>query len=67
MDVIDRANDHADYLLQVALANRPTAAGPSAEWCDDCGNPIPEARREAVPGCETCVSCQEIREHLARI
>lgn len=67
MDVIDRANEHADYLLQVALANRPNPTEPSAEWCEDCGNQIPEARRLAVPGCETCVPCQEVREHLARI
>lgn len=33
--------------------------GPSAEQCDDCGNDIPEARREALPGVRLCVTCQE--------
>lgn len=64
-DAIDTANDQADYLLQCALANRPAAAPAytvSAEYCDDCGVPIPGARRVAVPGCETCVDCQGIRE-----
>ena len=27
-----------------------------------CGNPIPEARRRARPGCETCIDCQRERE-----
>ncbi len=36
--------------------------GPSAEYCDECGEPIPEARRKAVPGVRTCVQCQSGRD-----
>ena len=26
--------------------------------CEACGEPIPEARREAVPGVRLCIDCQ---------
>lgn len=62
-DEIDRANDTAEFNLQVALANRPKPIGkPSLEFCDLCGNPIPEGRRLAVPGVELCVDCQRDEE-----
>ncbi|MEL5316587.1 TraR/DksA C4-type zinc finger protein [Serratia ureilytica] len=35
---------------------------PSAFVCEECDAPIPAARRAAVPGVDTCVSCQQIRE-----
>ena len=35
------------------------AARPSAEECEECGDEIPLARRQAVPGCQLCVFCQE--------
>jgi len=34
--------------------------GESAIECDECGNKIPKARREAMPGVRLCVSCQEV-------
>ncbi|MFS1540017.1 MAG: TraR/DksA C4-type zinc finger protein [Candidatus Phlomobacter fragariae] len=30
--------------------------------CEDCGKPIPEARRIASPGCMRCVDCQSLWE-----
>lgn len=33
--------------------------GQSATHCDECGDPIPERRREAIPGVRLCVNCQE--------
>jgi phage/conjugal plasmid C-4 type zinc finger TraR family protein len=38
------------------------AARPSAEFCEECGDEIPEARRRAVPGVQLCVFCQEKHE-----
>jgi len=35
---------------------------PSAEWCCDCGEPIPQARQQAVPGVQMCIDCQEIAD-----
>jgi phage/conjugal plasmid C-4 type zinc finger TraR family protein len=42
--------------VQRARARLPS--GESAEECQECGEPIPEARRRAVPGVQTCVACQ---------
>ena len=63
-DDIDRANDQAQYLLDVALhRNRRVASSRvSAQFCEDCGEPIPLLRQQASEGCETCVHCQELRE-----
>jgi phage/conjugal plasmid C-4 type zinc finger TraR family protein len=34
----------------------------SAEFCEECGEDIPELRRAAVPGCQTCAECQSVIE-----
>jgi phage/conjugal plasmid C-4 type zinc finger TraR family protein len=39
----------------------------SAEWCDACGNEIPELRRKAVPGVTLCVGCQREQEQQERM
>lgn len=60
-DIADQGNEQAEYLLEVALARRPKLpTGPSAEDCESCGVDIPQARREAVPGCQTCIECQTL-------
>lgn len=43
-------------------AKLPT--GESAEYCmePECGEPIPEARRRALPGVKYCIECQARRE-----
>ncbi|UVJ45525.1 TraR/DksA C4-type zinc finger protein [Pseudomonas sp. LS1212] len=62
-DVADLANDQADYFLQISLQRQLRAnAKPSAQVCEDCDEPIPVLRQQSVAGCETCVSCQELRE-----
>jgi phage/conjugal plasmid C-4 type zinc finger TraR family protein len=38
--------------------------GESLTRCEDCDKPIPEARREAVPGVRLCINCQA--EHDAQ-
>ncbi len=64
MDDIDRANDQVQYLLDMALqsARRVASIRPSAEFCEDCDDPIPLLRQQTIQGCATCVSCQELRE-----
>jgi phage/conjugal plasmid C-4 type zinc finger TraR family protein len=32
--------------------------GDSLTHCEECQKPIPDARREAVPGVRLCVACQ---------
>ena len=46
----------------VLRARAQLAAGKSAVECDDCGDPIPKRRREALPGVRTCVPCQSERD-----
>src|SRR5690242_9947378 len=46
----------------VLRARALTPQGDSAEECDDCGEPIPKKRREALPGVRTCVACQSERD-----
>ena len=40
------------------LRHNQATASMSAEDCDDCGEPIPQGRRDAVPGVRLCVACQ---------
>ena len=57
----DRGKAMEEEHLRRALSNRKRveAAGESRTHCEDCGEPIPEARRQAVPGCRRCVTCQK--------
>ena len=36
--------------------------GEGLEHCEECDEPIPEARRQAVPGVRLCVVCQGERD-----
>lgn len=58
-DIIDTANDQADLFLAVRLKSRKQYSGTSATHCVECDEPIPQRRREAVPGCTKCVECAE--------
>ena len=42
----------------VAAARARLPAGESERWCVECGEEIPERRRQALPGVRTCVACQ---------
>ena len=33
-------------------------SGESLRQCEECGEDIPQARREAIPGVRLCVACQ---------
>ncbi|MFK7942062.1 MAG: DksA/TraR family C4-type zinc finger protein [Paracoccaceae bacterium] len=41
---------------------RKTLVGNSLTNCAECEEPIPEARREAVPGVKLCIECQQERD-----
>ena len=36
--------------------------GPGLTHCEECDAPIPEARRQAVPGVRLCITCQEAED-----
>ena len=42
----------------VKRARSRLPAGESAAECERCEEPIPEARRKAIPGVRLCVHCQ---------
>lgn len=51
--------------LSLLQHKRKSAVDPdaiSAEFCEECGNPIPEARRRSIPGVELCVDCKQAEE-----
>ena len=58
--VQDQIDDTVKDAVSAARANMP--AGEGSPFCDECGEPIPEARRKALPGVRTCVSCQTARD-----
>jgi phage/conjugal plasmid C-4 type zinc finger TraR family protein len=60
--VLEMAEAAQQARLQQAIDNRVVYQGESATECDSCGDDIPEARRQAVPGCRFCVSCQGLME-----
>lgn len=61
---------HSDLALQQHRQRFPAdPKAVSAEYCEECGNEIPEARRKALPGVKTCIECAreaERKEKLGR-
>ena len=44
---------------EIKRARSELPSGPGRENCEECGERIPDARREALPGVRFCVTCQE--------
>ena len=68
MDAADMAAEVTDA-ERAFLAHRPPLAGPEALTnllCEGCGEPIPAARRRAVPGVRLCVPCRAASEWVLR-
>lgn len=64
-DIADIANDRMQLELDQRLANlRHARACPVAEECEDCGDPIPFQRVQALAKmpCLRCVECQSFHE-----
>jgi len=61
MDIADRAQEvERLHLLQaMAQLDRSTSQRPSATTCIDCDDPIPEGRRQALPGVQKCAFCAD--------
>lgn len=58
--VQEQIDDTVDEAVQRARRRLPQ--GESLRHCDECGAPIPEARRKALPGVRLCVGCQQARD-----
>ncbi len=46
----------------IARARSQLPRGESLTHCEECDAPIPEARRQAVPGVRLCVACQSVHD-----
>lgn len=45
-----------DSAVQLAKSRLPS--GDSLTHCEECAAPIPEKRRQALPGVRLCIACQ---------
>ncbi|PCM47858.1 conjugal transfer protein TraR [Pseudomonas fluorescens] len=66
-DIADFANDLVlervdQALAALRIAAKPALAAHSFQFCEECDEPIPEARRVAQPGCTHCVDCLSLVE-----
>ena len=77
-DIYDRASELEERFRRIAMEEQQQRAGLgladqwdklSATHCeaDDCGVPIPEARRQALPGVKFCIDCQSLNEKRKRL
>lgn len=58
--VQDQIDDTVKDAVLAARARIP--AGEGETHCVECGEEIPERRRQVVPGVRTCVGCQAARD-----
>lgn len=56
-DLLDDTSTIEEQLLNMRLERRKRYTGAALTHCVECGDEIPVARREAVPGCRKCVHC----------
>lgn len=56
--------DQIDSTVEDAVqrARSQLGRGESLSHCEECGEKIPEARRQAVPGVRLCIKCQVERD-----
>jgi phage/conjugal plasmid C-4 type zinc finger TraR family protein len=56
-DDVDNVIDFS-ALVVASHKNIQSSRPESLYYCLECGEPIPELRRQAEPGCELCVQCK---------
>ena len=63
-DDIDRDQLFNEQQLEVLIdrARSQPTHGPSRSFCLRCGEPIPEKRRQLLPGVTLCIDCQTDNE-----
>jgi phage/conjugal plasmid C-4 type zinc finger TraR family protein len=49
----------------VTRAKSRLPQGPSLSHCAECGDSIPQARRDAIAGVRLCLTCQEAQDQEA--
>lgn len=58
--VQDQIDDTVSDAVERARSRLP--AGESLKHCEECGEAIAEARRQALPGVRLCIACQSERD-----
>jgi phage/conjugal plasmid C-4 type zinc finger TraR family protein len=60
----DAVNEQINSTIEdaVARARGEIPRGESLTECEECGEPIPEARRKAIPGVRLCITCQQHKD-----
>ncbi len=58
--------EQIDHSIEDAVerARSQLPRGESRRDCEECGAPIPQARREAVPGVQLCIDCQNEQDKV---
>ncbi len=54
-----------DELARMRATKQPI--GESLTHCAECEEPIPAARREAIPGVKLCIDCQQDRDNTFQL
>ncbi len=63
MDNLDEAAETEElYRTNAIKQNRTHLVSCSATECEECGEPIGDARKKAMPSARLCLSCQELLE-----
>lgn len=60
----DAVNEQINSTIEdaIARARGEIPHGESLYECEECGAPIPQARREAIPGVRLCIYCQQEKD-----
>ncbi len=58
--VQDQIDASIEDAVQLARSRLPE--GESFTHCEECDAPIPQARRDAIPGVRLCVTCQQVHD-----
>jgi len=60
-------NDQIEATVKdgIARARSRIPQGAAASHCVECGEPIAQPRREAIPGVRLCLPCQEAEDRRA--
>lgn len=66
VDIADLADEAIEESLNRSIAQIPRYTGISAKECEECGDDIPDDRREAVKGVKLCKPCGDLVELKAQ-
>ncbi|EEU9514858.1 C4-type zinc finger protein YbiI [Escherichia coli] len=60
----DAVNEQINSTIEdaIARARGEIPRGESLYECEECGAPIPQARREAIPGVRLCIHCHQEKD-----